>query len=249
MYLSTTSYAQKMSNKNTILIINIFPDKKMKSLGNKGLIRLNNNTLLIDYHIKYFNNIFNKPDIYILGNFEFNKLDKHINKHQNVHHIMCDTNDESNIGGAILPILSKISNDSNVFITQSSILYFIKDKHKLNKNYSYVIGSVNDNSSNIGCIIEDNKIINCSYDLPNQIYDALFLYKKDITFINHILSNTKNIHKFFLFEILNTILEHSIPFKLNTLDNKNIAVLDNASKIPDIQKKVTKYEKSYFIKH
>lgn len=237
-----------MSSKNTVIIINIFPDKKMKSLGNKGLIKLNNNTLLIDYHINYFNNIFNKPDIFILGNFEFNKLDKHISKYNNVHHIFCDTDDESNIGGAIAPILSKIQSGSNVFITQSSIVYFAKDKNKLNKNYSYVIGSSDENTAGIGCIVHDNKIVNCCYDLPNQIYDALFLCHKDIMFINNILSNTKNIHKFFLFEILNTILDHSILFKLNTLDSKSISILDNGSKIPDIQKKVTKYEKSHFIK-
>lgn len=237
-----------MSNKNTVIIINIFPDKKMKSLGNKGLIKLSNESLLIDHHINYFNNIFNKPDIYILGNFEFNKLDKHVTKYHNVHHIFCDTNDETNIGGIIAPILSQIPTGSNVFITQSSILYFTKDKNNLNKNYSYVIGSSNNVCSGIGCIVNDNKVINCCYDLPNQIYDALFLCHKDIVFINHILSQTKNIHKFFLFEILNTILDHSLLFKLNTLDSKNIAVLDSGSKIPDIQKKVIKYEKSNFIK-
>lgn len=232
-----------MKSRVSIILLTAFPDKKIKSVGNKALLKLNKDTTVIEYQISCLNKIFKNPQIIIIGGFDGKRLHKYINskKISNVVYVEHDLESTSNIGESILYGISKISND-RILIYNSNII--------LNKETVLKLKNITDSSyilytkkciGDFGCTIQNNKLINCFFDMDNKIYDYLYLDKQDTEIFKSLINKTHNIKKYYLFEIINMCVDNNINILPIHIPQKHIHILDNINAINSIQKYINKY--------
>lgn len=219
----------------SIILLNAFPDKKIKSLGNKYLLKINSDEYLIDYKIKLLKQLFHNPEIILVGGFDSKKLQKYITKYyNNIIYISHDFDSKYNIGKSILHGVNKMSGDSCLLLN-SSIILNKEIKNILDASSSGVLIQKTNKSNQIGCIINNNKVINCYYGLNNQLYDALYINKEDILVFKKIIDNAINIEKLFLFEIINLCIDNKIDIKPNFITKKSIHTIDSNLQIKNLK--------------
>lgn len=219
-----------MSKSIFIVIINSITDKKTKSIGNRCMIKMVNNTYLIDYYIQYFSKCFVKPNIIIIDSDECDNLNKYIStKYNNIQYIYHKIEHNSNIGQSIALALNNINN-ADVFITSSNIV-----PHKNLKLSNKKTGVISISSGNIGCLCQNEKITHCFYTLDNPILDCFFINHKDLANIKDII-NSNRVHNYYLFEIINLLVDNGIDITLNKIKDKQINIIDSLQKIQHIQK-------------
>lgn len=223
-------------NKNSVVLLNALPDKKIKSLGNKCLINITKNINILDYHIRIINSIFKKPEIIVVGGFESKKLKKYIDStYKDIRYIDHSIDNNTNIGTSIYAGV-KLLNSNNCFILNTT---FILNKNiiSLIKKYldsSFVITS--SNNLGTGCIIDSNRITHCYYDLPSNFpLDAMYIHKNDINTFNQICDD--NIKKLFFFELINLCINNNISLKPLDIPKKSFLLIDSMSSIQKIKSK------------
>lgn len=223
-------------NKNSVILLNALPDKKIKSLGNKCLINITKNINILDYHIRIINSIFKKPEIIVVGGFESKKLKKYIDgTYKDIRYIDHSIDNNTNIGTSIYAGV-KLLNSDNCFILNTT---FILNKNiiSLIKKYldsSFVITS--SNNLGTGCIIDSNRITHCYYDLPSNFpLEAMYIHKNDINTFNHICDD--NIKKLFFFELINLCINNNISLKQLNIPKKSFLLIDSMSSIQKIKSK------------
>lgn len=232
-----------MRSKVSIILLTAFPDKKIKSVGNKALLKLNKDITVIEYQIQCLNKIFKNPQIIVVGGFDGKRLQKHINakKINNLTYIEHDIGSSSNIGESILYGIQQSLND-RILIYNSNII--------LNKEVILKLKNITDSSyilyskkcyGDFGCTIQNNKLVNCFFDMDNRIYDYLYFSKEDCDKFKHLIYTTTNIQKYYLFEIINMCIENSIDIAPVHIPQKHMHILDNINAINSIQKYINKY--------
>jgi choline kinase len=82
---------------------------------------------------------------------------------------------------------------------------------KKNKKESFVVLD-NKNSDGAGCVVVENKIKNFGYSLPYSIKHIYYLNKEAMSFVKRFCSSNKH-RNYFIFEILNEILEQNVFIK------------------------------------
>jgi hypothetical protein len=63
-----------------------------------------------------------------------------------------------------------------------------------------------ENKTKLGCIINNGKIENISYDLDNYLSDIYFISKQHIDIFRKLINDPNN-HNNFIFEILNKVID------------------------------------------
>lgn len=227
-----------MNNKYSIIILNALPDKKIKSIGNKCLIKIYKNYHLIDYYIYLFNTIFNNPEIIIIGGFDGKRLKKYINTNlskNNIKYVEHNIDVNTNIGTS-LKYAKDLINNKNCFIINSSLIFNNSIKKNLipNLNSSFILVN-NKIKGNIG-YIGDETVINCYYDLPNTIFDCLYICEQDYNKFIDICNS--NIEKYYLFEIMNECIKYNIRLKPINITKKTIGSIDSIQSIKNIRDKL-----------
>ena len=227
-----------MKNNFSIILLNAFPDKKIKSLGNKYLIKINKSNNIIDYQIKFLSSIFNNPQIIIVGCFESKRVKKYIdNKFSkfNVTYVDHDITQTTNIGTSIMQGIGGVENN-NVWILNSNVLLCKELSSIIYKNLSHSFVLTHKAKSNIGYIADKGRLINCYYDLPNSILDTIYIHKNDFNQFNRVCSS--GIEHLYFFEVLNLCI--STNMKLNTVNvpSKSIYSIDSIVSIEKIKKKL-----------
>lgn len=223
-------------DKLSIILLNAFPDKKLKSLGNKCLIKLSSNCYLIDYHINIFNKLFNNPEIIIVGSFESKRLYKYLKQEyvdENIKYIEHDIDRMSNIGMSIQSGIS-IATHTNILAINSSVL--LNKNFRINTQKSSIVMNLK-HAGNIGCVLYNNKVINCYYGLNNEIYDILYICSNDSDKFNHILS-MPDIKKLYMFEIMNLCINNNITLSAIDVKDKVPHIIDSNEKIKKLKNKL-----------
>jgi hypothetical protein len=230
-----------MTNKYSIVLLNALPDKKIKSLGNKCLIKINKKYTLIDYQIDFFNSIFDNPEIIIVGGFDGKRLKKYIDNHLadiNIKYVEHAVDDGTNIGTS-LAVAKKLISHKNCLIINSSLLLYSSIRSLLldNLNSSFLfVHNTDKNKNEVGYIQNNNKLINCYYGLPNIIFDCLYINSYDIEKFLNICGS--NIQRYYLFEIINKCIEHDISIKPINITKKSILSIDSTNSIKHIRDKL-----------
>jgi hypothetical protein len=228
-----------MNDKNiSVVLLNALPDKKIKSLGNKGLIKIYKDINLIDYHIDFFNQLFKNPEIIIVGGFDSKRLYKYIkskNSYKNkIKYIDHDIDDNTNIGQSIITALDSISNN-NVLLHNCSV---VLDKELISiikkSTQSFILSQKS--RGEIGCLSSDGLVINCFYDLSDKIYDSLFLLERDFKFIKQLSVEDINFHKLYMFEILNLCVAYGASIQLIYGKNTMFKTIENSDSIKSLQR-------------
>jgi hypothetical protein len=234
--------------KHSIIYLNAFPDKKIKSLGNKGLIKISHNKHLIDYNLSLLNKFYNNSTIVIVGGFESRKLLKYLNNNNSFSksknqliYIEHSPDDRWNIGKSISEAL--INNDADSATIYNSSLFLDPKIFNIaqNQSTSFVLCKSGKNDG-VGCITNDNVITQCFYGLENTIYDFLYLDKNAFSFLKNYIKNS-NINKLYLFEIINLCVDNSIQIKLVNINKKLVQTIDSVQSINYIKQKQKKHAK------
>lgn len=224
----------------SIILLNAFPDKKIKSLGNKGLIQISNNCNLIDYQIRFFEKLYGDPEIIIVGGFDNKRLYKYIHNNKKTYnskikHIEHEIDDSINIGKSIRIGLDNISNNTALVHNCSTVLN-TKLVNKLKKHdESFIIAEKNING-HIGCISQDGYILNCFYDLSDKIYDFIYFNQKSLQILKDISKSNIYFDKLYLFEILNLCIDSGSKMKLLYIEERLASNIDSIQSIKLLKK-------------
>lgn len=217
--------------KNYVILLNGLPDKKIKSIGNRCLIQITKNKNILDHHIKTINQIFKNPQIILVCGFDSKKLKKYTeNKYPNITYIDHPINDYTNIGQSLQVAIEKVKNGNNCLILNTNHILHksVVQKIKNNTDNSFVL--YDKTKGSIGIIYEENKLINCYYDLPNNLYDILYIKnKKNISI---------DISKLYLFEIINYYIEDGENIKPIRVNNNSIVVINSIKNIEKVKKQL-----------
>lgn len=210
----------------SVILLNAFPEKKIKTLGNKGLIDIQKNKKLIDYHIDYFSSI--ASNIIIVDGYDNKKMYKYLESsgyldNKKIKYTYHDISDGNNIGTSIKYALEHTTTNSGLLMHNTSTLFNKKTISKLRsmKN-NFCIVQKNKCKNDIGCLIKESKIVTCFYGLPIKLIDSLYIDKKNITKFLEIINSTDKISNMFLFEIINIAIEMGIVIEPMEVGNSYI---------------------------
>lgn len=129
---------------------------------------------------------------------------------------------------------------SNLLVQKSIILFGHTiltnkcfDKLKTNNQSKILVNKMNlpHNTGELGCVIQNDKVENISFDLPNPILDIYYLTKDHAEQLKNIIDDSKK-HNNFIFEIINILIDsgmHISPFFVSQKYN-SIRDLYNAEK-------------------
>lgn len=209
------------------IILNAFPDKRIKSLGNKCLLKVSKNKNLINHHIDIFKDV--SSQIVLVCGFEYKKLKKYIDDNlcDTVSYVHHNIDDKVNIGKSILTLLSQVDISNGLLFINSNLIINKSLIKKLDFNSSFIIKS-KQNDNDIGCIVDQSSgtVINCYYGLQNKLYDILYISKNDLSTFKDI-TKYKNFHKMYLFEIINLCIDNKISIRYIDVKTSTINTIDS----------------------
>jgi choline kinase len=193
---------------NVIIVGDRF-QKRMKSKGCVGLIKVNNKTSLIQDQYKNIKNIF--PDskiIYIYGfdSKRFCSFIKKNNELQNNVVFVYNKNHEQYNTVYSLSLAKDFLNDDCIILFADSKIDR-KTFSKFNSNNGSQIFIDNNYNTDIGCVVSNNEVRNISYDLDNKLRDIYYLTAQDALKFRDMVS-TDQYNNYFLFEIINKLIDH-----------------------------------------
>ena len=229
-------------NKITYSIIGCYPDRGMKSYGHKSLIQFLDQTI-IDYQIQQINKVHNKKysdyEIIIITDGYADKILKHINHTYNQKNIKCLNNKQYN------PIYQVCleSNYSDILYIDYGCLFdskLIKDMINNTKSTILCIKDKKINHLNVGCLIEQNRLIHMFLDIVSNKFTNMFLIKKNEK--EYIIKNEKLHRKNFLyFEIINSLLDDDRYIDYTFVSNKSFFYFNHMRQKNGTIKFISKY--------
>lgn len=205
---------------NIIIIADKF-QKRMKSKGCVGLIKINNRTNVIQNQLSALKIFYPKAKIIYIYGFENKKFLSFINKNpilsENIDYVYNENYLTHNYAYSLY-LAKNYLNDNTIILFGDHIL-----NPKIFENFDKNKGSqmfINKKQKNrLGCIIHDNKIENISYDLDNYLSEIYYLSKSDSIKLQQIVSNSAY-HNYFIFELINKMIDQNIILSPFFIDNK-----------------------------
>lgn len=195
-------------------------NKGMKSKGCSGLIRINKRYNVFQNQYKVIKKVFPKSKIIYVYGFENKKIASYLKL--NYEDVVGVYNDEFNTSGYCHSI-----NCAKQYLNKDCLLFFgdliIKSEifNNFDKKNSHVYINKK-NNSNLGCIIDNNKIIqNISYDLDNYLMNMYYFNQKDIKILKSIVSDHKH-RNCFVFEAINKMVDLGVKFHISITNNKKL---------------------------
>ncbi len=237
MYLIIVIEMRTKAKPINILLLNQEITRGMKSLGSKALLNIKNKFKLIDLQMQQISKIYrNNTDITVAVGFEAEKVAGYlIGKKYKCNILYNNDYSENNTGSVVSRYLSKNPDIDNLFIVCNGVLFkpkTILKTHLQNSSKIFTIDKTKKNF-NIGCTINDNKTEHLFYDLPNTWTECSFLNQEAITILKSVI-NKKNISQYYVFEILNELIE-KVTFENITYPRKNFCKLNNIKDISTVK--------------
>lgn len=224
-------------NNLTVILLASMPDKGMKSLGNKSLLRLDAKTI-IDHQIIHIQKVYKNCNIIIVCGFESKKFIKLVNAKKNISIIEHDIDEYTNFGKSLRAALSEINNSSDVIFINSNVIINSETISRLTYSQSFIIVNKNNKfESPIGCTHNDTEIEYIFYDLKHKICEFIYLTSADVGLLKSILSNETD--NKYMFELINLCILKGIKLLPMVVDTDKIILYDSINKIKKIKKILT----------
>ena len=204
-----------------IIIIGDKYQKGMKSKGCPALISINKKTNILENQYKILKDSFPNSNIIYIGGFESKKIQNYLLENKNIKlELVINTafNDYHEIN-SLCTVLEHLNTD--ILIISGYHVF----NNKAFKNFNKLIGSQifisKDMKNDIGCIISNDTIKNIALDLPNSLTNIYYISKADIEVFKDYINNIK-FKNYFLFEIINNLIDKSTIFKPHFMNNTYI---------------------------
>jgi choline kinase len=181
--------------------------KRMKYRGCVGLININNKTIL-QHQYENIKRVFPYSEIIYVYGFEQKRFSNYIDRSLLKNNITTIYNPNYNIynHGYSLSLAKDYLNDDCFIMFGDHILNY-RIFNNFQKNNSQLF--VNTKQKNtIGCIINDKKITNISYDLDNYLLDIYYLSKQHSILLQKLITNPR-LYNYFIFELFNQLIDYN----------------------------------------
>lgn len=190
-----------------IIILGDKYQKRMKSKGCVGLIKLYNKNILTHQYKGLKTKFPNANIIYVYG-FDNKRFVSYVNKnvlnYPNIKLIYNPNYDKYNNVYSLNLINDYLNQDCLILFGD----YVIKNTTFTNfkrTNESQIFIS-SKTKTRLGCIINNNMIENISYDLDNYLSEIYFISKNQIEIFKSLVTNPAH-HNYFIFEMLNKMID------------------------------------------
>lgn len=203
---------------NCIIIADRYA-KGMKSKGCYGLIKINHKANLFETQYRAIKKVFPRSKIIYVYGFENKKIQRYFNK--NYQDVIAIENKAYNETGFVNSI--RCASD---YLDQNCLIFFgdLAIKPEMFKDFNrqkahIYISKKNHNS--LGCIIDNDKINNIAYGLDNYLLNMYYINKKNIETFSYYINENK-LKNYFLFEIINKMIDQGVEFLPSIQNNKQI---------------------------
>lgn len=197
--------------------------KRMKSKGCTGLIKLTKHKNIFQHQYETINDSLPEANIVYVCGFESKKfisfVEKNFKNTKNLHIIQNHHYSLYNYAYSLY-LAKDFLNDSCYLCFGDNILetkFFTKID--VNDNESKIFIN-NKKKSKLGCVVENATIQNIFYDLDNYLSNVYYISKDHISNLLEIVSNP-SYHNYFIFEIINKLIDRNqniYPCYLNKRD-------------------------------
>lgn len=204
--------------------------KGMKSKGCVGLIKVNARINVFEHQYRLIKEQFKRSKIIYVYGFDHKKMASFINEknYKDVKTIYNSRYEEYNYTHS-LSLAQEYMNKGFFILFGDTIFKKNIFNNAPNKNSQIFINNKQKNT--LGCIIDQNQSIhNISFDLDNYLMDIYYINKKDSQLMQSLVINPKY-KNYFVFEIINKMIDHGIQFSPNIKNQKNLFSKINQSKI------------------
>lgn len=181
--------------------------KRMKSRGCVGLIKLQNKNILHHQYNTLTNRFPLSKIIYVYG-FDNKRLLSYIDKNNQLYEqLICIHNnmyDQYNNAYSLYLAKEYLDDDTLIMFGDKVITHstFKRFKHS---QFSQIFVD-NKSQSKLGCIIHNNTVENICYDLDNSLSEIYFISKDQAADLKNLVSNPI-LHNCFIFELLNKMID------------------------------------------
>lgn len=205
--------------------------KGMKSKGCLGLLPVNRKYNIFEFQYNNIKKVFPKSKIIYVYGFDHKKIEnflKQKNKFKDLVAIYNENYETYNYSYS-LKQASDYLND-NSFITFGDVLFKHQIFEKFNPNNGSQIFINSKIKNTLGCTIENSAIKNISFELNNYLSNIYYLHKKDTTHLFNMV-NSKKYMNYFVFELINKMIDNNHNFSAFVKNNKNITCTFKEAKI------------------
>jgi bifunctional N-acetylglucosamine-1-phosphate-uridyltransferase/glucosamine-1-phosphate-acetyltransferase GlmU-like protein len=194
--------------------------KRMKSKGCVGLMPFKN-TCLFDYQYSIIRSVFPDATIVYVYGFDSKRFISFYNKNDyNNTHLICNNNYEQYNHSYSL-YLAKEYIDEDCMIMFGDVLINNKTFSKFNPlNGSQIFINNTNYNSDIGCVINKNCVYNIAHGLSNKLCNIYYINKQHRYLLQKIINNNEY-HNYFIFEILNKMIEQKTIVSPYFVTNKD----------------------------
>ena len=201
--------------------------KRMKSKGCVGLIKINNKSIIQLQH-KTIKHLFPESKIVYVYGFEGKRLHTFLTKNILLNNdiiAVYNSHYEKYNNAYSLSLIADFLDDDCLILFGDTIISK-KTFAKFNTNNGSQVFLSKKNKNRLGCIINDGKIENISYDLDNYLSEIYYLTKEDMLTIKHLLNNKVN-SNYFIFEIINKLIDMDKPIYPFFSEHSSITLVPN----------------------
>ena len=194
--------------------------KGMKSKGGIGLVKFNSRYNLFEtQHNIITKNFKNAKIIYIYG-FDGKKISNFFEQKQYNNVIPIYNENYEKYNNTYSLSLAEKYIDKDFFVLFGYSIFQKQIFQKFKKEHTQVFLN-NKTKNNIGCVISDDKVNHICFDINNYIMDIYYISKKDSPLIKELCSIPKY-KNYFIFELLNKMIDLGIEIKPTVKNYKNI---------------------------
>lgn len=183
--------------------------KRMKSKGCIALLKPNHKTTIIQQQYINIKNIFPKSNIVYVYGFEAKKFCNFISKnHQLKSNLISIHNSEYEKYNSVYSLYlaqEYLDDECCILFGENMLNSHLFDKFDKSLGSQIFVNKKNKNK--LGCIINDTKIENISYDLDNYLCEIYYLTKDHSAVLKNLIQDEKY-HNYFVFEIFNKLIDH-----------------------------------------
>lgn len=195
-----------------IIILGDKYQKGMKSRGCPALIKISKTSNILQQQYKILHSLFPGSKIIYVSGFEHKKIQNFLIHNKLPITLLYNDKYEEYNDTYSLSLASEYLNTKTIIIFGYHILQK-KIFHKFHSgDESQIFVSNKSTTNSVGCTIDNNKILNISFDLPHVLNNIYYLTKKDVEKLREYVQNF-NFRNYFLFEIMNKLIDNKIIFK------------------------------------
>lgn len=216
----------------TIIIPAAGQGQRMKSYGPKSLIKIDNTTVL-QHQLDKIHSAFIQHEIILVTGFETERVERHVPS--NVKVVVNKYFEQTNVVHSIA--LGMIAANTDNILVVYGDLVFNKQAITLplmNESLITIDPSNYMKKDEVGCIVQQNLLVNMMYGLPSKWGQMVFLTGRELELFKSI-AKSQDCSRWFGFEMINEIMRYGGKFRAYTPKNAASIDIDTSKDISKAQ--------------